>query len=270
MSHDGQYNPARSRLVYIEEEFMRLWSIFGVTLAAAVSLVAEDFWIAREPDKWSDPEIKRMVTDSPWAKEAGVHVRGGAIPNVETGPVSGGLDDPGSSVNGRARADSSAPAPEILVRWDSAAPVYEACSKGGMERHLFSCASKLLYLSGLGKKFDELRQDFYIVSMSNYPKTLRGEDAPEHSEAANAALERWSRRVQQATFLKRKGKSPSKPAYVVTLPAGQAMLLMVFFPRTEVLSVADKEVSFESSDGTIEVKATFNLRKMVFQGKLEL
>src|SRR6202035_1592681 len=157
---------------------------------------------------------KRMVTDSPWAREASVHVRGGAIPGVETRPLGGGLDQPGTAVTGRAGGDSLTAAPQILVRWDSAAPVYQACSKGGMERHLFSCASKLLYLSGLGKKFDELREGFYIVGMSNYPKTLRDEEAPQHSEAANAALERMSRRIQQATFLKRKGKSPSRPVHV--------------------------------------------------------
>jgi hypothetical protein len=249
---------------------MRLWSIFGLTLAAACALGAEDFWMIREPAKWSEQEIKRMVTDSPWAKEASVQVPGGAIPSVETGPLGGGLDVPRSPAAGGAGGDSSTVPPQILVRWDSAVPVYEACSKGGMERHLFSCASKLLYLSGLGKKFDELRKDFYIVSMSNYPKALRGEAAPQHSEAANAALERMSRRIQQATYLKRKGKSPSRPAHVVTLPAGQALLLMVFFPRTEVLVEADKEVLFESADGMIELKAKFNLRKMVYQGKLEL
>ena len=166
--------------------------------------------------------------------------------------------------------DSSPSAPQIQVRWDSAAPVYEACAKGGMERHLFSCSSKLLYLSGLGKKFDELRKEFYIVGMSNYPKALRGEDAPQHSEAANAALDRMSRRIQQTTFLKRKGKPPSKPSYIVALPAGPALLLMVFFPRTDALSLADKEVVFESTNGTIDVKATFNLRRMLYQGKLEL
>jgi hypothetical protein len=258
---------ARSRLVYIEEEIMRLWSILGVTLVAVHVLGSEDFWIAREPDKWSEQEIKRMVTDSPWAKEAGVHVRGGAIPGVETEPAPGGFDNSG---RGRAGMESAPPAPQILVRWDSAAPVYEACAKGGMERHLFSCSSKLLYLSGLGKKFDELRKEFYIVGMSNYPNTLRGENAPQHSEAANAALERMSGRIQQTTFLKRKGKPPSRPSYIVALPAGPALLLIVFFPRADALSVADKEVVFESTDGTIEVKATFNLRRMLYQKKLEL
>jgi hypothetical protein len=139
-----------------------------------------------------------------------------------------------------------------------------------MERHLFSCASKLLYLSGLGKRFDELRNDFHIVSLSNYPKSREVAAAPQHSEAANAALERMSGRIRQATFLKRKGKSPSSPTHVVALPAGEALLLLVFFPRTEALAITDKEVSFESSDGVIELKATFNLRKMLYRGRLEL
>jgi len=88
--------------------------------------------------------------------------------------------------------------------------------------------------------------------------------------AANAALERMGRRIQEATFLKRKGGSPVKAARVVALPAGQALLAIVFFPRTEALSVEDEEVSFEAAGGTIAVKAAFNLRTMVFRGGLEL
>lgn len=241
-------------------------NILAMCLTAAHLLPAADFWIAREPDQWSEQEIKIMVTDSPWAKEANVRVKGSAdaIQAPRTGRVAGDSPEGVPALPGE-----TVPAtPHIIVRWDSAVPVYDACAKGGMERHLFSCASKLLYLSGLSQKFAELAKEFYIVSMSNYPR--RGSDAPQHSAAANAALERLGQRIQQATLLKRKGRNPIKPARIVALPAGQAMLLMVFFSRTEALALDDKEVSFESADGTIEVRSTFNLRKMVYKSKLEL
>jgi len=237
--------------VYICAE-MRLCAILVITLAAAL---AEDFWAIRQPDQWSEQEIKRIVTDSPWAREVTAHIKGSDA--LFDTPLAAG---------------TPSPAPRIVVRWDSAVPVREACSKGGMERYLFSCASKLLFLSGLSKKFEELSKEFYIVSMSNYPNTLpaKDRDAPQHSEAANAALERLSERVQHRTFLKRKGKDPIKPARVVTLPAGQTLLLMVFFPRAASLTLDDKEVSFESADGTVEVRTKFNLGKMIYGGRLEL
>jgi hypothetical protein len=248
---------------------MRLRNIPAMILAAALLLPAADFWTAREPGEWSEQEIKRMVTDSPWAKEANVHVKGnaGAIPGPGSGRAGAAVPDNGPEAP--VDAAGGAPAvPHIVVRWDSAVPVCEACANGGMERHLFSCTSKLLYLSGLSRKFEELAKEFYIVSLSNYP--WRGSGAPQHSAAANAALERLGQRIQQATFLKRKGKNPVHPARVVALPAGQALLLMIFFPRTEALALDDKEVSFESADGTIEVRSKFDLRKMVYKGKLEL
>ena len=233
--------------------------IFGLMLAAACCFGAEDFWTVRDPAKWSTQEIMRMVTDSPWARQAHVHARAEGIENIVTIPSSGNLD----------AATPSFVSPEILVRWESALPVREACSRGGMERPLFSCVSRLLYLSRLSDKFEKLQKEFYIVSMSNYPAP-QGANAPQHSEAANAALERLSTRIQKATFLKRKGRGPLKPAHLVALPAADKLLLIVFFPRTEALSVADKEVLFESSDGAIEISARFELRKMVFRDVLAL
>jgi hypothetical protein len=234
---------------------MRLCVILAISFAAALPALAEDFWTVRHPDQWSEQEIKRMVTDSPWARELTARVKGSDA--LFESPLSAG---------------EAAPAPRIVVRWDSAAPVAEACAKGGMERYLFSCASKLLFLSGLSQKFEELSKEFYIVSMSNYPNTLgtKERDAPQHSDAANAALERLSDRVRKATFLKRKGKDPIEPARVVALPAGQALLLMVFFSRAASLTFDDGEVVFESADRTMEFKTKFNLRKMIYRGKLAL
>jgi hypothetical protein len=104
----------RNALVYIEEDLMRVRSLIAISVAAAWSCGAEDFWVSRPPETWSALEIKQMVNESPWAKLASVRMRSG-LPT----------------------------APEILVRWDSAVPILEACSHGGMERHLFTCASKL-------------------------------------------------------------------------------------------------------------------------------
>jgi hypothetical protein len=140
-----------------------------------------------------------------------------------------------------------------------------------MERHLFSCASKLLYVSGLSDKFDGLRNACYIIGLSNYPKPPRTpSDPPEHSDAANAALERMSRSIQDTAFLSATGKRPIPALQVVSLPAGDALLLMIFFPRSETLSLEDGVVRFNAAGGTLTLEATFDLRKMTYQGKLAL
>jgi hypothetical protein len=130
-----------------------------------------------------------------------------------------------------------------------------------------------LYLSDLGSKFDELSREFYIVSMSNYPNTASaGQDgsAPQHSAAANTALERLGGRLQQATFLKLAAKAALRPSRVAALPAGRVLLVVFFFPRSEPITAHDKEVLMESSDGTMQIKAKFNLQKMVYKGRLDL
>ena len=48
--------------------------ILVMSLAAQIVLTAADFWHDREPAQWTAAEIKKMVTDSPWAKEAIVTV----------------------------------------------------------------------------------------------------------------------------------------------------------------------------------------------------
>jgi hypothetical protein len=273
-----------------KKEFMLARNIPAALLVVTALLPAADFWAVREPSQWSQQEIKRMVTDSPWAKDAHVTVMGdsGAMVDGAKRNQRGSMDgDPpfsGSGARsdmggGRDRLDggvavSGAPVvPHLVVRWESALPVTEACAKGGLEKDLFSCTSKLFYLSGLSSKFEDLSKEFYIVSVSSYPKMLAprlAQEAPQHSAGATAALEQMGQHIQQRTVIKRNGKSPFKPARVIVLPAGRGLLLMMLFHRSEALTVDDKEVLFELKDETIEVESRFNLRKMVYNGQLQL
>ena len=198
---------------------------FGPYPVARQSCVpAADFWEVKDPSLWSDTQIRKIVTDSPWAKEAIVSFKGNATLSVKSrggpaGRLAAEASDPASGEPPRPNnaagmgpdifTDSGSAPPPIVVRWESARPVCEACARGGMDRFLFSCTSKILYLSDLERKFDELSQAFYILSMSNYPNAGHGSDPPQHSAAAAAILERMGRRIQQSTFLKRTGKSPS-------------------------------------------------------------
>lgn len=250
-------------------------SFLGLTLATACSPVcslraAEEFWAVRGPDRWSEREIKQIATNSPWAKTVNVHLPADTLRTSGSGPLGGGgRQDPRATQQDDGEA--SGVMSQILVRWDSALPISEACSRGSnTEKDLFSCASKLYSLSVLGTKFEEMRKSFYILSLTNYPITQHGKDAIQHSDAGNAALERMCRRMEQTTYLKPKGRPAFRPDHILALPWDQALLLLVFFPRTEDLSLDDREVAFQSINGIVELKATFDLQKMRFLGKLSL
>jgi len=61
-----------------------------------------------------------------------------------------------------------------------------------------------------------------------------------------------------------------RPTQVLVLPAGPTMRVEVFFPRTEAITLEDREVVFESAGEMLNVTAKFNLNKAVYKGKLEL
>jgi hypothetical protein len=54
------------------------------------------------------------------------------------------------------------------------------------------------------------------------------------------------------------------------LPAGSGLLPVIFFPRTDTLSMDEPDILFEAADGMISVSAKFVPRKMVYKGKLAL
>src|SRR5436190_2407804 len=45
-------------------------SFTGLLIAGGA--VAEDFWVKKEYLQWTDVEVKKILTDSPWAKDATV------------------------------------------------------------------------------------------------------------------------------------------------------------------------------------------------------
>jgi len=253
---------------------MALRCIVALIFAAAASVFAADFWEVKDSALWSEAQIRKIVTDSPWAKEAVVSFKGNAnLPVASRGGLAAARGDRASNAAGAGPeifTDTSSTPPPVVVRWEAARPVCEACARGGMDRYLFSCTSKILYLSDLERKFDELAQAFYILSMSNYPNPGQRGDPPQHSSAAAAVLERMSSRIQQSAFLKRAGKTPIEASKVVILPAGLALLVILFFPRSEPITLADKEVVFDSEGETLVVKSRFTLGRMVYKGRLDL
>ncbi len=243
---------------------MRFRNFVAAALSASLLTLAQG----------SEPLIQSMVTDSPWARPANVRLKGqiDIAGGLSNGTVGARMGDDLNGTESVQRDSGSAP-PRIVVRWDSAAPVRDACAAGHLERYLFSCYSKLLYLSGQSQQFTELAGSFYIVTVANFPGALapaRARYAPQHSAAANSALEQMGQHLRGVTAIRRKGKNPFRPARVLVLPAGQDFLIIAFFPRTEPIASNDRNLSFELVDGAIEIEARFDLRKMIYNGALAL
>lgn len=66
----------------------------ALALMFAVALFAADFWKAKDPSQWTEEEVAKMLTKSPWARTVSLQVigmppLGAAKPVVEIPAVEG-------------------------------------------------------------------------------------------------------------------------------------------------------------------------------------
>ena len=237
-----------------------------------VSVWAADFWQAKQYTEWSDKDVKKMLENSPWAKP--VNVSGELVPPSTSGKRGGNgrgsmgeIGNPNQSVGdpmgdavqsgvGRAAQDAdpdrgAAPVLTFTVRWESALPVKQARvrAKYGSEAATSQEAKRAL----------ETEETNYVITVSGLqPNALRG-DAAEVKKRAMAVAE-----------LIVKGRDPIKPVDLMLQRGSGAAIAVFAFPRTATLSLDDKEVEFSARFDSLLVKQKFQLKTMVFAGKLEL
>jgi hypothetical protein len=230
------------------KKFAAAFFIFAFCLAAA------DFWQARPYTEWSDKDLQKMITNSPWARSF-------SPPAPAGGPGDAGASSPLSEGGGRVRGgggvfpgpapvDSSA-APTIYARWQSALPVKQAVVrlKYGAEATTSPEAKQLL---------DRVEVNYEIVVSGPLKSMLRGD-----TDTLKIAL-------MESSSLTSKGKGPVKPSDVQIALSQDSNNMVIRFPRTTAFTADDKEVEFETKFGDLVLKYRFRLKDMVFNGKLEM
>ncbi|MCW5981367.1 MAG: hypothetical protein KIT09_25000 [Bryobacteraceae bacterium] len=188
-----------------------LFSAGGALLAISRAVGAGEFWNEKKPSEWTDEEVERLLTRSPWAKEVearfdssnmerppggmggdtgggGMGGRGGAGGGFPGGggigfPGGGGMGGPGIGGPGM----GGPPPVKAVVRWDSALPIREV----------------------MHKQDDAAAAEAYLVSVIGMPmmsgRPRRGGERGEDTEERRKAM---AERVRAATRLERKGKDP--------------------------------------------------------------
>lgn len=228
--------------------------------AAAIALCAGDVWNSKDYTKWSAQDVNRMLTDSPWAKQASALF--GTVPREVDRSV---IPPPGASTNnmGGTRGvtdgrwdggvgppvDDSAPKLPVTIRWESALPVREALLRSRSGDHLSVFGDAHAKLNGPG---------------SNYIITVIGLLTNDQSRDR----ERVRKELMGAAKLVRTGKAPVRPEDVELDATANA--IQVFFPRTDPISLNEREVTFELQFGSMTVQKKFRLKTMIYKGKLDL
>jgi hypothetical protein len=206
-------------------------AILGIGLGtslAAWGFAPGESWNDKQPSQWSEKDIERLLTKSPWAKEVtpemdftGMGGPGMGGPPMG-GPGMGGPGGPGGPFDMTA-----------VVRWESAAPLRDA-------------AKGKLPLDPSGS---------YVVSVSGLPDEL---------VADTAELSLWN--LKQTTSLQRKGRASVAPVHFIVSDEDGALLF--YFPNdADPISPEDKEVAFRTKIGVFELKVKFVPKDMRYRGK---
>jgi len=244
--------------------------VFGFT----GRLIAAEFWDQKPPAEWSAKDTDKLMTKSPWAKRASVDTgrgpaafSGPATPRGDA-PMGGGrsggpqggagqMDDGGAGPGG---GPGGGAAPEALVRWESARPILDAQKR----------------------ELPEAFQGSYAISVTGFP--LGGGPRPGGApggpggagpgagggfnlEGMRAAQQASFEKAKETTRLERKGKDPIHASVI----SQNGRALVILFPRgAQPIDLDDKEVTLVVQVGLPTMKVKFNLKDMVYKGKLEL
>jgi hypothetical protein len=170
-------------------------------------------------------------------------------PGMGQGPIPGGGRDIGGGAAGEPdEGMGGSRAARVTVRWESALPVRDAEKKEAAAP----------------------AESNYILSVSGLPMMMGPRDESDGSGNLEQRRETMMDRLKSSTSLQRKGKNPILPASVDEAPGASRALLFVFPHGSDPITLADKEVSFVSNPGPMEIKVKFPLKDMKYQGKLEL
>ncbi len=218
----------------------------GLLLLAALSLVAANFW-QKPYMEWSDKDITKMMSDSPWVKSASVTLNFPGS-NVAPPPMGGGGGRGGPQGDG---FGGGVPSFEIMAHFESALPMRQALvrRKFGAEADKSADAQKVL---------SEEPKSYEIVLSGPLGGFVMGPP------------DAVSQRLTEASSLSSAKSGAIKPSLIQVGKPGRTMDVLFVFPRDKVFTVDDQEVDFTTKLGTSNVKYKFKLKDMVVNGKLEM
>lgn len=230
----------------------KLMGVLGVWVLACAALVAADFWEDEEFTRWSDRDVQKMLTDSPWSKQ--VNIVMGGLREEETSRFTGDGVNFGGGGGRRGGGDggfSGIRRTRVSVVWINALPVRQA-----MVRNLIGRNGSI---PPEGEQFLSEEDPFYTVAVVGLPPAFE-------------VLGQMIEEVLAETMLKRDDKDPIEPIDIGFLREGdQSIRVMFMFPRNDPITLDDREVEFSTKLGSItEINRKFRLRDMQIDGRLLL
>ena len=253
-----------------------LWPLCLIPASILLFAAGDQPWKDKKLAEWTDEDTKLVLTDSPWAKTAyptinrnnnqrgmnngrggnggrggrggGINLGGLGIPiggRGGGGPMGspgsgGGSNDPTSngryprpsSDDGETRPKNNDPQ-TLTLRWESAQPIQDA------------------QLKSKNTDSPNIDASHYAIVVSGLAPRFMNADKPKAE-------------------LKKDGKTTIKQSDFKILRRDEGNMMVFLFPRSKEISTKDKRVEFHAIIGQMEIRESFYVADMVYNGKLEL
>jgi hypothetical protein len=228
-------------------------------LLVETTILAADFWVERDFTAWSDKEVQKMLTDSPWAHTVSVvdfdislaaRVGGlsggvvgrGAGSRPAAGAAGGGVGGDGAGNLGGGSFLASPERFKVAVRWSSALPIKQA-----LARRKASHAEPRI-----DPTLDLTADDgFYRISVAGLPPTMFASTGD----------------LVDVTRLTWDHAAPLQPANIHFRNEDDLLTLDFQFPRTTPITTADGDVEFLTQLGGNRIRTKFRPRDMLLRGE---
>jgi hypothetical protein len=232
----------------------------------ALCVWAADFWTTKPFTEWSEKEVQKILTASPWTDKITVNTGGGGGGGAP--PVGGGGGGGrGGGRGGGPQGDATTADPGIgggdfggfggggvtvTLLWQTAMPIRQALIK---RQYGAEAGTSPEAKAKLGR-VDQV----YVLTLIGMPASMLGATQGDKKAA-----------LLDLTMLNVGGKPPLKAVDVqVSGGRGPTANMSFLFPKTTAFTVEDKEMQFTSKFDKTAVKAKFKLKDMVFNGKVEM
>ena len=247
---------------------------------------SKEFWDSKPSSEWNKDEVERMITKSPWAKEASVAYNGGpgglggngggggigrsrggigfpgggiGFPGGgggNRGGYPGGGGGPVGSGGGRTPRDDGRRQFNATVRWESALPVQEALRLGASDE----------------KPNPDLGKYYVIALIGDLPmvggRRRRSGDTSDDDDNTAQSEQRMEMYKQYTRLERKDGAVQLEKVEDGSRVGSKGPGTYFYFSRLDDISMDDKQVSFTTKLGPMEIKAKFILKDMLYHGKL--
>ena len=240
-------------------------------LAGILCLAASAPWQKKSPEQWTNEDIQRILSNSPWAQSASAtfpDLRKDETPESVysmPGPAQAGMAGPRGATDGRWDGGVGRntgiglmPTLPVIVRWDSALPVRQAISRQKASPDILQEPKDyILTVEGLIPA-GRYRRTGQLQTKSSSDGAIENIDDPEH------LLEG----LMTHSKLLIKGRTPLTCHDAKIDPETGAVHL--FFPKSFEINRSNKEVMFTTRFGSLSVEKRFRLGDMAYNGRLQL